>query len=80
MRNDTSKPVTEGSENRIVASDVTAAIAGLLAKGLKDEAVARRLGISLRTCRKHIAQLMDDLGAGSRFQAGVHAVRRGLLG
>lgn len=69
-----------GDENRVAASEVTASVARLLEKGLKDEAVARRLGISLRTCRKHIAHLMDDLGAGSRFQAGVYAVRRGLLG
>ncbi len=26
--------------------------------------------MSLRTCRRHIAELMDELGAESRFQAG----------
>ncbi|MEU6903207.1 MULTISPECIES: hypothetical protein [Streptomyces] len=45
-------------------------IAGRLADGAKDELIARRLGMSLRTCRRHIAELMDDLGAESRFQAG----------
>ncbi|MGW0394998.1 hypothetical protein ACWDYJ_29810 [Streptomyces sp. NPDC003042] len=45
-------------------------IAGRLASGAKDEVIARRLGMSLRTCRRHIAELMDELGADSRFQAG----------
>ncbi|THA74835.1 LuxR family transcriptional regulator [Streptomyces sp. A0592] len=45
-------------------------IAGRLAGGAKDELIARRLGMSLRTCRRHIAELMDELGAESRFQAG----------
>ncbi|AQT70511.1 hypothetical protein B1K54_00980 [Streptomyces sp. fd1-xmd] len=46
------------------------AIAARLADGAKDELIARRLGMSLRTCRRHIAELMDELGAESRFQAG----------
>ncbi|MFE7639766.1 LuxR C-terminal-related transcriptional regulator [Kitasatospora sp. NPDC057518] len=50
----------------------------LLAKGLKDESIARRLGISLRTCRRHVSDLLDGLGAHSRFQAGVVAERLGL--
>ncbi|MEN3308416.1 MAG: hypothetical protein V7603_4618 [Micromonosporaceae bacterium] len=55
-----------------------------LAAGKKDEVVARRLGLSVRTCRRHIAEVMERLGAESRFQAGVLAereiFRRGLLG
>jgi hypothetical protein len=49
----------------------------LLAAGQKDEQIARTLGMSLRTVRRRIADLMTDLGADSRFQAGVEAVRRG---
>ncbi|MGW7414409.1 LuxR family transcriptional regulator [Streptomyces sp. NPDC054863] len=45
-------------------------LAGSLAGGTKDEVIARRLGMSLRTCRRHIAELMTELGADSRFQAG----------
>lgn len=51
----------------------------LLARGAKDEQAARVLGVSLRTVRRRIAALMSDLGAESRFQAGIEAVRRGLL-
>ncbi|MCX4487896.1 helix-turn-helix transcriptional regulator [Streptomyces anulatus] len=45
-------------------------IAQLLAAGHKDEFIARRLGISVRTCRRHIAEIMQQLNAESRFQAG----------
>lgn len=43
---------------------------------MKDEMIARRLGMSLRTCRKHIAESMETLGASSRFQAGYLARAR----
>jgi DNA-binding CsgD family transcriptional regulator len=51
----------------------------LLAAGVKDEAVARDLGLSHRTARRRIAALMAALGAESRFQAGVQAARKGWL-
>jgi DNA-binding CsgD family transcriptional regulator len=51
------------------------AILNLLAEGEKDEAIARRLSISVRTCRRHIADYMAQVGATSRFQAGVIAAR-----
>ncbi|MFJ1864448.1 LuxR C-terminal-related transcriptional regulator [Streptomyces sp. NPDC088097] len=62
-----------------VAREIHETIIRLLAAGLKDEAIARRLGMSLRTARRHIADIMQELGAGSRFQAGVAAAARGLL-
>ena len=50
-----------------------------LAAGAKDEQIARALGISLRTVRRRIAEVLDEAGAGSRFQAGAEAVRRGWI-
>ena len=50
-----------------------------LAGGAKDEQIARVLGLSLRTVRRRVSDLMDELGVESRFQAGVEAVRRGWL-
>jgi hypothetical protein len=50
-----------------------------LADGVKDEQIARTLGISLRTVRRRISDLLIELGVDSRFQAGVEAVRRGWL-
>jgi DNA-binding CsgD family transcriptional regulator len=51
----------------------------LLSRGLKDEAIARYLGWSLRTVRRRVARLMDELGAKTRFQLGAEAVRAGRL-
>lgn len=62
-----------------VADDLQQTIAGLMAKGFTDEVLARKLGMSVRTCRRHIASLMKDLESVSRFQAGVQSVRRSLL-
>jgi DNA-binding CsgD family transcriptional regulator len=50
-----------------------------LAAGAHDEQIARNLGISLRTVRRRVADLMLELGADSRFQAGVEAARRGWI-
>lgn len=62
-----------------MAEDLQLAIAGLMAKGFTDEVLARKLGMSVRTCRRHIAALMRDLDAVSRFQAGVRAASHRLL-
>ncbi len=51
----------------------------LLAAGVTDETAARHLGVSLRTARRHVATLMNQLAATSRFQAGVEAVKRGWI-
>ncbi|MFI8963913.1 LuxR C-terminal-related transcriptional regulator [Streptomyces sp. NPDC053493] len=51
----------------------------MLASGIKDEQVARNLGVSLRTVSRLISEVMQELGAASRFEAGVKAARLGLL-
>ncbi|MFB0630159.1 response regulator transcription factor [Streptomyces sp. AB3(2024)] len=61
-----------------ISETVKQSILALLAKGLKDDSIARRLGISLRTWRRHVSELLLGLGAHSRFQAGVIAERQGL--
>ncbi|MDG4831864.1 helix-turn-helix transcriptional regulator [Solwaraspora sp. WMMD1047] len=52
---------------------------GLLSAGWTDESAAARLGISVRTVRRMMSDIMNRLGARSRFQAGVKAVDRGWL-
>ncbi|WP_245374895.1 helix-turn-helix transcriptional regulator [Crossiella equi] len=52
---------------------------GLLVHGHTDEAAAARLRVSVRTVRRDVADLMDRLGARSRFQAGARAADRGWL-
>jgi len=51
----------------------------LLADGHTDAVVARKLGISIRTTRRMIAELAERLGARSRFQLGVRVVEAGWL-
>ncbi|MEV0964708.1 helix-turn-helix domain-containing protein [Streptomyces sp. NPDC049910] len=51
----------------------------LLAAGLKDEAIARRLGVHVHTARRRISRLLEALGAETRFQAGARATLRGWL-
>lgn len=51
----------------------------LLADGHTDAVLARKLGVSVRTTRRVIAELAERLGARSRFQIGVRAVEVGWL-
>ncbi|MEU8927046.1 hypothetical protein AB0D10_40025 [Kitasatospora sp. NPDC048545] len=62
-----------------MVGEVKQAIVRLMAEGHKDEVVARRLGMSVRTCRRHISEITEELRADSRFQAGVKAVALGWL-
>lgn len=62
-----------------IRGDLRQTIAGLMAKGFTDEVLARKLGMSLRTCRRHISSLMRELDSVSRFQAGVQAAQRQLI-
>ncbi|MCX4807322.1 LuxR family transcriptional regulator [Streptomyces sp. NPDC058682] len=54
-------------------------ILGALRGGVIDEVAARELTVSVRTYRRHVAEIMALLGANSRFQAGVRAAELGLL-
>jgi DNA-binding CsgD family transcriptional regulator len=58
---------------------VQRAIAKLLVEGHVDEAIARRLGMNVRTCRAHIAKLAAALGSGSRAQLGYLIAQSGVL-
>ncbi|MFG2563755.1 LuxR C-terminal-related transcriptional regulator [Streptomyces sp. NPDC048496] len=76
------RPFSAAAEDGLeqVSQEIDQTILRLLAAGLKDETIARRLGMSLRTARRHIADIMGQLEAESRFQAGVAAARAGRLG
>jgi DNA-binding CsgD family transcriptional regulator len=60
-------------------ADADRSLLVLLAAGLKDEAIARRLGWSLRTMRRRMSALQARLGVTNRLQAGVIAAQRGWL-
>ncbi|MEV4252212.1 LuxR C-terminal-related transcriptional regulator [Spirillospora sp. NPDC049652] len=52
------------------------AVLELMAQGVDDDAIARRLRISTTTVRRRITSIREELGAASRFAAGAAAVRR----
>ncbi|MFI9582384.1 DNA-binding response regulator [Streptomyces sp. NPDC052236] len=56
-----------------VLSEQARHILRMLSAGHTDEAASRQLGMSLRTYRRRVAELMVMLGATSRFQAGIRA-------
>ncbi|MFM9693655.1 LuxR C-terminal-related transcriptional regulator [Streptomyces europaeiscabiei] len=61
------------------ASDRDRVLLKLLSEGMTDQGIARKLGISVRTIRRLMSDLMKRLDAQSRFEAGAEAVRRGWL-
>jgi DNA-binding CsgD family transcriptional regulator len=71
-------PVT-AAEPSVRLSERDRTIITLMAAGLTDEAIARRLRLSRRTVVRRITALLDRLGATTRFQAGVQAANRGWL-
>jgi DNA-binding CsgD family transcriptional regulator len=71
--------VTEPEPAAVTVTDQDRRVLQLLASGVTDETSARDLGVSVRHLRRTIARLMDDLGASSRFEAGVEAARRGWI-
>jgi DNA-binding CsgD family transcriptional regulator len=51
----------------------------LLAEGLSNKAIARRLGISVHTAKFHVGALIDKLDAVGRTDAVTQAARRGVI-
>lgn len=77
-----SVPLTVGTPYEIAPDGITEiqhSIAKLLIEGHVDEAIARRLGMNVRTCRAHIAKLATALGSGSRAQLGYLIAQSGIL-
>ncbi|WP_385879363.1 response regulator transcription factor [Umezawaea endophytica] len=52
----------------------------MLAGGLPDRSIARRLCLAPRTLARRISEIYRILGVETRFQAGVAAQRLGLIG
>ncbi|MEU2063711.1 LuxR C-terminal-related transcriptional regulator [Streptomyces sp. NPDC013455] len=59
--------------------EVRQAVLRMLEAGMKDEMAARKLSMSTTTYRRHVSELLTELGAHSRFQAGSYARRVGWL-
>jgi NarL family two-component system response regulator LiaR len=51
----------------------------LIARGLPNKVIARDLGVSEKTVKTHVSNLLGKLGLTDRTQAALYAVREGLL-
>lgn len=72
-----SKWTYSASEEPDRATSEDAQVLTLLLSGLKDQAIGHQLGIAPRTVLRRVANLMNKLGAQTRFQAGWLAAKRG---
>ena len=54
-------------------------VLALLAAGKQNQDIADELHMALNTVKKHATHIYDKLGAGNRAQAGMAAVRLGLV-
>ena len=50
----------------------------LIARGMENAEIAQELGISPRTAKNHVSNILAKLGLPNRIQAAIYAVRRGL--
>ena len=54
-------------------------VLGMLAAGLPNKAIAKRLGVSAHTVKFHVGSIMSKLHASSRTEAVTDGIRRGLI-
>jgi len=54
-------------------------VLALMAEGLRNQEIAERLVISVRTVKVHVSNILSKLGADNRTEAVAEARRRGLL-
>jgi DNA-binding NarL/FixJ family response regulator len=50
----------------------------LVARGLANKAIARELGVSEKTVKTHVSNILAKLNLSDRTQAALYAVREGL--
>ena len=78
LKKTTRRPIGGGSARAAITSREQEVLT-LLGEGLDVTVIARRLGISLNTCRGHVKSLLVKLGCHSQLEAVVEAVHQGLL-
>ncbi|WP_313896072.1 LuxR C-terminal-related transcriptional regulator [Streptomyces sp. YIM 98790] len=71
--------LTGGNETGPAPTGTEREVLRLIAAGRTNESIAHQLGISPRTVTRLVAEVMERLGAASRFQAGVKAAQQGWL-
>jgi DNA-binding NarL/FixJ family response regulator len=66
-------------ENPEALTERETEVLGLLARGLANKEIARRLVIGDKTVKTHVSRILMKLGVQSRTQAALHSVRAGLV-
>ena len=74
-----SNVVSASTDDDIVLTPRELEVLTLLAEGMSNKAIARRLGISVHTAKFHVGELIDKLDAVGRTDAVAHAARRGVI-
>jgi DNA-binding NarL/FixJ family response regulator len=55
-------------------------VLSLIGRGMANKAIARELGLSEKTVKAHVSNILAKLGVTDRTQAALYAVRAGLVG
>lgn len=63
-------PESDRPARAAITSDIQQTIVSLLIQGESDNRIAHVVGISLRNCQRHIANIMKSIGARNRLHAG----------
>lgn len=54
-------------------------VLGLAARGMSNRSIARELSISVRTVQTHLSNIFSKMGVGSRTEAVMYGLRKGLI-
>jgi DNA-binding CsgD family transcriptional regulator len=72
------RPATKANPANLTPRELE--VLGLVAQGLRNAEVARRLVLSERTVAHHVSSILRKLGVRGRAEATAEAIRRGLAG
>jgi DNA-binding NarL/FixJ family response regulator len=76
---DTAKQLSPANGESVILTNREKEVLQLLGEGASNKIIARSLGISGHTVKFHVASLLEKLGAASRTEAVMTAVRLGLF-
>ncbi|MGK5628128.1 LuxR family transcriptional regulator [Streptomyces sp. URMC 123] len=71
---------SDAAAAKAVSSELRTSIVRLLIEGESESTIARRVGLSKRSCATHIAKLKQQFGADTLFQLGYRVADSGLYG
>lgn len=75
----TQPSAVRSADNSSVLTPREVEVLGMLAAGLPNKTIARRLGVSAHTVKFHVGSIMTKLHASSRTEAVTDGIRRGLI-